>query len=194
MNLVILDRDGVINEDSDAYVKNIDEFVLLDGAVDAIKNLVDSGFKVAIATNQSGIGRGLFSKVDFDEMQDKLSNALNAVGAGIDCVAFCPHIPSDGCVCRKPLAGMIDEIFVELDVPADVKGWMVGDSLRDLQAGVSRGLKTILVKTGKGLKTLATCGADIPTGTLICDDLFTASGLIISEKNCGIKKFTDMRS
>ncbi len=151
--LVILDRDGVINRDSDEFVKSVDEFVLIDGSVEAIAHLHQQGFAVVIATNQSGLARGYFSLADLHAMHAKLTAAVQAAGGDIRGIYYCPHGPDDHCRCRKPLPGLIDTLEAELGLQA--KGWpIVGDSLRDLQAGLAKGCQPLLVKTGKGEKTL----------------------------------------
>ncbi len=150
--LVILDRDGVINRDSDAYVKSVDEFILIDGSVEAIAKLCRQGFTVAVATNQSGLARGYFTEQDLQAMHAKMLQAVDAAGGSIATITYCPHSPDDGCLCRKPLAGLIDQIEKNLAVDAE-GSIMIGDSLRDLQAGVEKGCLPMLVKTGKGLKT-----------------------------------------
>ncbi|MAZ89534.1 MAG: D-glycero-beta-D-manno-heptose-1,7-bisphosphate 7-phosphatase [Cellvibrionaceae bacterium] len=153
VKLVILDRDGVINRDSDAYVKSVDEFILIDGSADAIARLCQQGFTVAVATNQSGLARGYFTEQDLEAMHGKMQHAVKKAGGSIATIAYCPHGPNDGCQCRKPLAGLIDQIERSLGVNAE-GSIMIGDSLRDLQAGVKKGCLPLLVKTGKGLKTL----------------------------------------
>lgn len=151
--LVILDRDGVINRDSDAYVKSVDEFVLIEGSVEAIAELCRQGFTVAVATNQSGLARGYFTERDLTAMHAKMLSAIEQAGGHVSTIAFCPHGPDDHCDCRKPLAGLITTIEETLSLSA--KGSvMVGDSLRDLQAGIAKGCHPVLVKTGKGLKTV----------------------------------------
>ncbi len=151
--LVILDRDGVINRDSDTYVKSVDEFILIDGSAEAIAELCKQGFTVAIATNQSGLARGYFTEHDLAAMHAKMLHAIEKAGGRVSSIAFCPHGPDDNCTCRKPLAGLITTI--ETDLSLSAKGSvMVGDSLRDLQAGIIKGCHPVLVKTGKGLKTL----------------------------------------
>lgn len=152
VKLVILDRDGVINRDSDAYVKSVDEFILIDGSAEAIARLCQQGFTVAVATNQSGLARGYFTEQDLEAMHGKMRQAVEKAGGSIASIAYCPHGPDDGCQCRKPQAGLIDQI--ERDLAHSASGSiMVGDSLRDLQAGVKKECIPILVKTGKGLKT-----------------------------------------
>lgn len=152
--LVILDRDGVINHDSDAFVKSVDEFVLIDGSAEAIAHLHRQGFRVVIATNQSGLARGYFTIDDLEAMHNKLRMAVAAAGGEISGIFYCPHGPDDGCQCRKPLPGLIDQIEKEFGCSA-VGAPLVGDSLRDLQAGLARGCDPVLVRTGKGEQTLA---------------------------------------
>ncbi len=151
--LVILDRDGVINYDSDEYVKTTDEWIPLPGSIEALGKLTKAGYKIAIATNQSGIARGYFSLETLNNMHKKMVDLATEVGAKIDYIAFCPHGPDDHCDCRKPLPGLIHQIEQALDFSA-ADCFMVGDSLRDLQAGQAAGLKAALVLTGKGQKTL----------------------------------------
>ena len=153
MKLIILDRDGVINQDSDNFIKTVDEFIPLKGSLEAITKLKQAGYTIAIATNQSGIARGLYDLATLEKMHDKLTKLLSAMGGSIDYIAFCPHGPDDQCNCRKPKPGMYFDIArhfkTELtDVP------VVGDSLRDLQAAHTVNAKPYLVKTGKGERTI----------------------------------------
>jgi len=153
--LVVLDRDGVINYDSANYIKTVDEWIPLPGSIEAIVRLQRHGITVAIATDQSGVGRGYYSLETLHAMHAKM-NALieQAGGKAITAIAYCPHTPEDECDCRKPKAGLLDQIEVELGVKLSGIP-MVGDSLRDLQAGVLKGMKPILVRTGKGQITEA---------------------------------------
>ncbi len=151
--LIILDRDGVINYDSDDYVKSVDEWIPLPGSMEALAKLTQAGFKIGIATNQSGISRGYFTVATLDAMHQKMLTLAAKAGAKIDYIAYCPHGPDDHCDCRKPLPGLIHKIEKALNMSA--KGcYMVGDSLRDLQAGQAAGLIPALVLTGKGQRTL----------------------------------------
>ncbi len=150
--LVILDRDGVINEDSDAYVKSVQEWVPIPGSINAIASLRTQGFEVAIATNQSGIARGYFSSDVLDAMHNKLRSLLRDVQSDIGLITYCPHGPDDNCECRKPKPGLLRQIGRHYDYDLN-QAYMVGDSLRDLQAGQSVGCQCVLVKTGKGEKT-----------------------------------------
>jgi D-glycero-D-manno-heptose 1,7-bisphosphate phosphatase len=150
--LVILDRDGVINYDSDEYVKTIDEWIPLPGSIEALGKLTKAGYTIAIATNQSGIARQYFSVETLTAMHKKMVDLATLAGAKIDYIAYCPHGPDDQCDCRKPLPGLIHQIESALSVSA-AGCFMVGDSLRDLQAGQAAGLQAALVLTGKGKKT-----------------------------------------
>ena len=155
MKLIILDRDGVINEDSDAFVKTANEWIPIAGSIEAIARLSKAGFTLVVATNQSGLGRGLFDLNALEAMHEKMQHLVSEAGGTIAGIFYCPHHPDDQCSCRKPKAGMIDAIERELNISAD-NAIIVGDSLRDLQAGLLKGCTPILVKTGKGEKTLAT--------------------------------------
>jgi D-glycero-D-manno-heptose 1,7-bisphosphate phosphatase len=166
--LVILDRDGVINVDSDAYIKSPDEWIAIPGSLEAIARLNQAGYRIAVATNQSGIGRGLFDTAALNAMHVKMHRLAAAVGGRIDAVFFCPHTAQDHCDCRKPKPGMLKMIAERFEVDPEGTA-VVGDSLRDLQAGAALGFPTHLVRTGKGEKTLAAGG--LPEGTQIHDDL-----------------------
>lgn len=184
MKLVILDRDGVINQDSANFIKNQNEWIPIAGSLEAIALLNQSGFRVAIATNQSGVSRGLFDMATLNSIHDKMHRELAQVGGRIDAIFYCPHSADEHCHCRKPDTGMIEEIgkrfSLELkDVPA------VGDALRDLQAFASAGCQPILVLTGKGEATLAASqqSADkaLPENTWVCADLAEAVQRITAE-------------
>jgi len=152
INLVILDRDGVINEDSDAYVKSVEEWKPIAGSIEAIAALRESGYEVAVATNQSGIARGYYSIEVLDAMHEKLRGLLLKMGSEVGPIAYCPHGPDDDCNCRKPKPGLLRQISEHYQF--DLSGaYMVGDSLRDLQAGAAAGCQCVLVKTGKGEQT-----------------------------------------
>ncbi len=151
--LIILDRDGVINQDSDDYVKSLEEWIPLEGSCEAIADLSKAGFIIAVATNQSGLARGYFSVDDLEAMHGRMNALVEEAGGEITTIKYCPHGPDDGCDCRKPLPGLVAQIEEELGISA--KGaWFIGDSLRDLQAGLAKGCKPALVMTGKGEKTL----------------------------------------
>ncbi len=152
MKLVILDRDGVINRDSKAYIKTPGEWKPLPGSLEAIARLHQAGFVVVVATNQSGVGRGLFDHKTLAAIMRKMHDAVHAEGGEIAAVFFCPHAPEDECTCRKPKSGLFEQIRhrfkTDLDgVPA------IGDSMRDIEAATTAGAQPILVRTGNGSKT-----------------------------------------
>lgn len=149
MKLVILDRDGTINADSVEYIKSPEEWRPLPGAIEAIARLNHAGWHTVIASNQSGLGRGLFDVASLNAMHAKMHKMLAAQGARIDAVFYCPHSPDEGCHCRKPLPGLFEQIGERFGV--DLKGTpTVGDGLRDLQAGIAVGCEPHLVLTGRG--------------------------------------------
>ncbi len=152
--LIILDRDGVINQDSDAYVKSASEWIPIPGSAEAIARLYQAGYKVVVATNQSGLARGYFQLSDLDAMHRKMTSLIEAAGGALAGIFFCPHSPDDQCDCRKPLPGLIRQVETALNVSAE-GSIMIGDSLRDLQAGQQAGCTPFLVLTGKGNRTLA---------------------------------------
>lgn len=150
--LVILDRDGVINEDSAEYIKSIDEWHPIPGSIDAIARLSRSGFTVAVATNQSGLGRGLFTLDDLEAMHHRLCEMVETAGGHVAGIFYCPHIPEDHCDCRKPKSGLIDAIEREFNQSAR-GAWIIGDTQRDLEAGLGKHCVPVLVLTGKGTVT-----------------------------------------
>lgn len=152
--LVILDRDGVINHDSEAYIKSLDEWLPYPSSISAIARLSHAGFTTAVATNQSGIARGYFDETTLNAMHQRMCELVEAEGGRIAHIAYCPHGPDDRCDCRKPLPGLLLNIQHTLKLDGLRGSWMVGDSLRDLQAGEAVGCRSVLVKTGKGQTTL----------------------------------------
>jgi D-glycero-D-manno-heptose 1,7-bisphosphate phosphatase len=155
LKLLILDRDGVINEDSDAFVKSVDEWIPIPGSLDAIARLTQAGYRIAIATNQSGLARGLLTQGDLDAMHQRLHAWLSEHGGHVDAIFFCPHGPNDHCNCRKPRPGLLLAAQDRLGVSPG-EALVVGDSLRDIEAAHAAGMAAALVKTGKGSVTLAT--------------------------------------
>lgn len=151
--MVILDRDGVINEDSDDYIKSADEWIPIEGSIEAISRLKKAGCLVTVATNQSGLARGYFDEKTLQSMHDKMNGLLAQRGAEIDGVFFCPHSPSDNCVCRKPKPGLLLKIAKQFDINLS-ETVFVGDSMTDIQAAKMAGAKPVLVKSGKGMDTL----------------------------------------
>jgi D-glycero-D-manno-heptose 1,7-bisphosphate phosphatase len=176
MKLVILDRDGVINHDSDSYIKGPDEWRPIAGSLESIARLNHAGYHVVLATNQSGVGRGLFEVSTLNAIHDKMHRALGQIGGRIDAIFFCPHGQDADCNCRKPKPGLLEEIARRFNV--DLKGVpAIGDSLRDLQAFEAVGAAPILVLTGKGEKTSRKGG--LPEGTRIFADLADAVRFIV---------------
>ena len=168
MKLIILDQAGVINQSSDTFVKTPDEWIAIPGSLEAIARLTHAGYRIVIATNQSGIGRGLLDMAAYNAINDKMYKAVNHAGGHIDAIFFCPHTQADHCACRKPATGLFDEIMqrygVNLSsVPA------VGDSLKDLQAAAAVGAIPMLVLTGNGQITRQ--NKELPAGTRIYADL-----------------------
>ena len=177
MKLVILDRDGVINHDSAKFIKSPDEWVPIDGSLEAIAQLNQAGYQVVLATNQSGVGRGLLDIAALCAIHDKMHRALAHVGARVEAVFYCPHAQEAACACRKPKPGMYHDIAHRFNV--DLTGVpCVGDSLRDLQAANSVGAQPILVLTGKGKQTKA--AGKLPPRTQVFADLAAAVKSIVS--------------
>lgn len=171
MKLVILDRDGTINADSDDFVKTPDEWQPLPGALEAIARLNHAGWHVVVASNQSGLGRGLFDVASLNAMHAKMHKMLTAVGGRIDAVFYCPHSPEELCTCRKPLPGLFEQIGSRFGVPlAGVP--TAGDSVRDLVAGATAGCEPHLVLTGKSAAFASGGRPDgLPAGTVLHADL-----------------------
>jgi D-glycero-D-manno-heptose 1,7-bisphosphate phosphatase len=152
MPLLVLDRDGVVNQDSDEYIRSERDWIPIPGSVEAIARLSLAGYRVAIATNQSGLNRGYFTLDDLDSIHNRLSTMVEEQGGNIAGIFYCPHRPDENCNCRKPDIGLLQAIERELGEP--VAGcYFVGDSLKDLQAGQAMGCKPVLVLTGKGQLT-----------------------------------------
>jgi D-glycero-D-manno-heptose 1,7-bisphosphate phosphatase len=177
MKLIILDRDGVINFDSAQFIKTPAEWKPIPGSLEAIARLTQNHYRVVVATNQSGLGRELFDMDTLNLIHAKMHRAVQAVGGRIDAIFYCPHTADSACACRKPKPGMFKRISETLNV--DLQGVpTVGDSLRDLQAGAAVGCRPMLVRTGKGEKTLADGG--LPEGTEVFDDLAACVTALLS--------------
>ncbi|PMZ96786.1 MULTISPECIES: D-glycero-beta-D-manno-heptose 1,7-bisphosphate 7-phosphatase [unclassified Pseudomonas] len=175
MKLLILDRDGVINHDSDAYIKSLEEWVPIPGSIEAIAQLSKAGWTVAVATNQSGIARGYYSPETLEAMHARLRALVAEQGGEVGLIVHCPHGPDAGCDCRKPKPGMLLAIAEHYQVPlAGV--WFVGDSKGDLEAALAVDAQPVLVKTGKGERTLE---KGVAQTTLIFDDLAAIAREII---------------
>jgi len=180
MQLIILDRDGVINEDSDEYIKSPTEWNPIRGSLEAIARLHRAGWRVVIATNQSGIARKLFDLDTLARIHETMHRRVIETGGLIDAVFFCPHGPDDGCSCRKPLPGMFHDIATRLrinlqGVPA------IGDSLRDIQAAQAAGATPLLVKTGKGFGTVSQ--PDFDPSVPVFNDLYGAVNHLLASSH-----------
>ncbi len=156
--LVILDRDGVMNHDSVEYIKSADEWVAIDGSAEAVGRLTRAGFTVVVATNQSGLGRGLFDADALMVIHEKMLKLVGLHGGSIDQIVFCPHLPDDGCNCRKPRSGMLRQLAKDYDVALGGVP-VIGDSLRDIDAANEVKGRPILVLTGNGMVTAAELNA-----------------------------------
>ncbi len=180
LKLLILDRDGVINEDRDDYIKSPDEWVPVPGSVEAIARLYRDGWRIVVASNQSGVGRGLFDMPTLNAIHLKMQKTLVAAGGRVDAVFFCPHAPEEHCACRKPAPGLFRDIALRhgLDDLAGVPA--VGDSGRDLAAAQPLGCALHLVRSGKGERTLA-AGA-LPEGTRVHDDLAAFADWLLAQR------------
>ncbi|SDU36839.1 D-alpha,beta-D-heptose 1,7-bisphosphate phosphatase [Pseudomonas pohangensis] len=176
MKLLILDRDGVINQDSDDYIKSLDEWIPLPGAISAIARLSQAGWTVAVATNQSGLARGYYDEATLQAMHHQLRQLVAEQGGELGLIVYCPHGPDDACSCRKPEPGMLREIAEHYRT--SLKGvWFVGDSQGDLKAALAVGCQPVLVKTGKGERTLA---SPLPTNTLVFEDLAAVAAQLLA--------------
>jgi D-glycero-D-manno-heptose 1,7-bisphosphate phosphatase len=175
MKLIILDRDGVINHDSAQFIKSPDEWRPIEGSLAAIARLNEAGYRVVVATNQSGVGRGLFDMETLNAIHDKMIKAVAQAGGRIDAIFYCPHPANSTCNCRKPKPGMFEEIAHRFNV--DLHGTpAVGDSLRDIQAGLAAGCTPYLVLTGKGEKTLTQ--PELPAGVAVFPDLAAVAAFL----------------
>jgi len=177
--LVILDRDGVINRDSPDFVKSADEWIPLPGSIQAIADLSAAGFTVAVASNQSGLARGLVDRAALRAMHRKLRRLVGRQGGRVDRIVVCPHGPDDDCECRKPKAGLL--LRLARHYRCDLDGVaIIGDSLRDLQAAARIGARPVLVRTGNGRTTEKQLRGE-PAGTEEFDDLAAASAALLKE-------------
>jgi D-glycero-D-manno-heptose 1,7-bisphosphate phosphatase len=175
--LVILDRDGVINRDSREFIKSADEWLPLPGSVEAIARLSKAGFTVAVASNQSGLARGLFDRRALASMNRKLRRLVGARGGRVDRIEVCPHGPDDGCRCRKPAPGLYERLARHYGTSLDGTP-AVGDSLRDLEAAAAAGATPILVRTGNGRRTEASLPAKY-RDVAVYDDLEAAAAALL---------------
>ena len=180
MKLLILDRDGVVNEDRDDYVKSADEWVAVPGSIEAVARLHRAGWRVVLASNQSGLGRGLFDMDGLNAIHAKMQKSVTAAGGRIDAIFFCPHSPQDACDCRKPRPGLFRDIAARFGLD-DLRGVpAVGDSLRDLQAAQPLGCALHLVRSGKGARLLA-AATPLPDGTRVHADLAAFADWLLAQ-------------
>lgn len=177
MKTIILDRDGVINYDSEHYIKSVEEFIPIEGSIEAIVKLSQAGYRVVICTNQSGLGRGLYTMKTLNDMHQKLHDLVEMQGGKISAIFICPHAPDDNCECRKPKAQMVIDICNRFGIDNKSTLMFVGDSYRDLETIMAVGGVPVLVKTGNGKKTIAK--NELPKDILIFDDLLHFSDYIL---------------
>ncbi len=180
MALIILDRDGVINEDSDDYIKSPSEWHAIPGSLEAIAKLNRNNYQVIVITNQSGIGRKKFTIDNLNEIHAKMQAHLNQYGGVIDAVFFCPHTPREECSCRKPKPGLYNQVHERLRFPMS-KVFCVGDTMSDVNAARSAGGKPILVKTGKGQREID--NGDVPAGIPIYENLTSFVDELLANKH-----------
>lgn len=179
MPTIILDRDGVINQDSDDYIKAPREWQAIPGSLEAIKKLNDAGYDVCVATNQSGLGRGLFSLETLGQIHQKMVGEIEAMGGFIQVIAYCPHHPGAKCTCRKPSTGLLAAINDEFRLDSDTS-WMIGDTAKDIECAHRMGIRGALVRTGKGERELQN-GAVSRETTPIFNDLAKFVGWLLSD-------------
>lgn len=178
-HLIVLDRDGVINRESRAFIRSPAEWLPLPGSIQAIADLTTAGFTVVVATNQSGVGRGLFTATTLSAIHTRMARAVEAAGGQLAGIFFCPHRPEDNCACRKPKPGLLRQI--EAQFGTTLRGQpVIGDSYRDLEAAWQVGARAILVRTGNGVATEGRLPAD--ASVEVFKDLAAAAALLIAEK------------
>ena len=180
MKVVILDRDGVINQDSAHYIKSAREWRPIRGSIEAMARLSRAGIRIAVATNQSGIARGLLSEAALQSMHRKMRRLVEKAGGRVDDIFYCPHAPDAGCGCRKPATGMLEQIAREFTLSLSNQDcWFIGDSMTDLQAAQRFGCRPVLVRTGNGGITEARLAESPIPGTLVFDDLAAAATALL---------------
>lgn len=178
--LVILDRDGVVNRESNEYIKSASEWIPIPGSIEAIADLSRAGLLITLATNQSGIARGLLDTEALSSIHEKLRSLVEQQGGAVDGIFFCPHGPDEECHCRKPRAGLLRQIEAEFD--CDLQGcWFIGDSLRDLQAARTHGCRPVLVRTGNGSATENLLSENGLSQIEVFDDLRGAANALLKD-------------
>lgn len=180
MKIIVLDRDGVINQDSDDYIKSAEEFIPIEGSIPAIVRLCAADYKVVVATNQSGLARKYFGEEQLSEIHHLLCSMVEEAGGMIDGIFYCPHHPDEGCTCRKPGTGLLEQI--ENEFACELRGcYFVGDSLKDIEAARTFGCRPVLVRTGKGLQTEKTLAEMMDNSVTIYDDLAAAVSQLLGQ-------------
>ena len=176
--LIILDRDGVINKDSDDYIKSVDEWHPIQGSIEAIADLSKAGYCVVVATNQSGLARGLFDEFTLAQIHELLHQLVEDKGGKIHGIFYCPHGPNDGCNCRKPATGLLEQIEKELERPIK-NSFFIGDTTKDIGAARSAHCQPVLVLSGKGKNTFASLDSDSRNSIPVYNDLYEAARAIL---------------
>ncbi len=179
ISLVILDRDGVINQDSDNYIKSVDEWHPIPDSIDAIARLSQAGYRVMVVTNQSGLARGYFDEITLANMHGYMCSLVESAGGDIEAIFYCPHAPGDDCHCRKPLPGMLNQIEEEFNLSVH-NAFLVGDSEKDIDVGLAKQCRPILVRTGKGASTEKKLELQKKKRIQIVDDLAAAVDFILT--------------
>lgn len=187
MKIIILDRDGVINEDSDEYIKSPEEWIPISSSLEAIAQLNKAGFKVIIASNQSGLARGYFDEVTLEQIHQKMKNMLAEYHGYIDHIYICPHSPTANCICRKPKPGMFHQIKHDFKLTDQDDIYAVGDSLRDIEAARGTAQHQFLVLTGKGAR-LSEQEKNNLQETKILNNLFEVVSFILKEQGDSLCK------
>jgi len=177
--LVILDRDGVINHDSDNYIKSVNEWAPIPGSIDAVVRLSQAGYKVVVATNQSGLARGYFDEIALANIHSYMCSVVEDAGGNIDAIFYCPHGPEDGCSCRKPLPGMLNQLEDEFNLSVQ-NSFFVGDTEKDIDVALVKHCRPVLVRTGKGAAAEKQLDLKKKELVLIVDDLAAAVDFILS--------------
>ncbi len=176
MKLLVLDRDGVINQDSPDFIRTPDDWEPLPGSLAAIADLTRAGWTIAVATNQSGVGRGHLDTATLETIHDKMRREVRAAGGKLGRIVYCPHLPDAGCPCRKPKPGLLNQLASAYDVAANSLV-MIGDSLRDVEAALTVDARALLVRTGNGGKA----EASLPKGVEVADDLAAAAKVLLEK-------------
>ncbi|MBN4075064.1 MAG: D-glycero-beta-D-manno-heptose-1,7-bisphosphate 7-phosphatase [SAR86 cluster bacterium] len=177
--LVILDRDGVINHDSDRYIKSVEEWEPIPGSIHAIARLSQAGYKVVVATNQSGLARGYFDEITLANIHSYMCSLVENASGNINAIFYCPHGPDEGCSCRKPLPGMLNQIEDELNLSVE-NAFFIGDTEKDIDVALAKHCLPVLVRTGKGAAVEKQLSQEKKARVVIVDDLASAVDFILT--------------